>query len=112
MSKVLSFRLDPNNEREASAIAVLIAWQNKGYSLRLIIAEALLKMDNCKGNSSDEQISILSKKLDVISDQIQSIGIKNLNIENTKRESCLSELSQHFVDTIIVSLKPGVRLLD
>jgi hypothetical protein len=40
MSEVISFRLDPDNAREALAITVLQTLQGKGYSLRYIMTEA------------------------------------------------------------------------
>ena len=33
MSEVISFRLDPDNPREASAILVMQAWKDKGFSI-------------------------------------------------------------------------------
>ena len=45
MSKVISFRLNKNNPREAIAWHVLQARIAKGYSIRHIMTEALIKLD-------------------------------------------------------------------
>lgn len=42
MSEVISFRLDPNNPREAQALEVLRARREEGYSTRHVLTEALL----------------------------------------------------------------------
>lgn len=43
MSKVLSFRLDADNPREARAMEVIESWVSQGYSLRQILTEALIE---------------------------------------------------------------------
>jgi hypothetical protein len=45
MSKVISFRLDEANLREAHALQVLNSWLELGYSLRYIVTHALLELD-------------------------------------------------------------------
>jgi len=45
MSKVYSFRLSKDNLREAQAREVIEAWVSKGYSLRHVMTEALLKLE-------------------------------------------------------------------
>jgi hypothetical protein len=45
MSEVISFRLNKSNLREAQALEILKAWCSRGYSLRYVITEALLKLN-------------------------------------------------------------------
>ncbi len=45
MSKVISFRLDKANPREAQALNILDTWIGQGYSLRFIFTKALLDID-------------------------------------------------------------------
>ena len=45
MSKVISFRLNPDNPREAEALSVLEKWQNQGFSTRHTITEAIIKLE-------------------------------------------------------------------
>lgn len=111
MSKVISFRLNPNNAREASVITVIRAWQSKGYSLRHIMSEALLKLDVNEMGIPDERLSDLYRKLDEISVQIQKIGDSS-HATGLNRESSSSGLSHHFVDTIKVALKPGIQFVE
>jgi hypothetical protein len=43
MSKVISFRLDDTNPREAGALDILNQWSEAGYSIRFVITKALLE---------------------------------------------------------------------
>ena len=45
MSRMIGFRLDPDNPREAQALAVLERGQEAGYSTRHILTEALLALE-------------------------------------------------------------------
>jgi len=45
MSDVISFRLDNDNPREQKARQALKDWYEKGYNLRHITTETLLKLE-------------------------------------------------------------------
>ena len=53
MSKVYSFRLSNDNPREVQAREVIDAWVSKGYSLRHVMTEALLKLEALEKNDTD-----------------------------------------------------------
>ena len=108
MSEVISFRLDQGNTREALAISVMRAWQSRGFSLRQIMAEALLKLDNNDKNQSPEYLSDLHQKLDEISAQIHAIGNSN-NAVNKNGDSPEEGLSHQFMQSIKESAKLGLR---
>lgn len=111
MSEVISFRLDPNNAREALAIEILRAWQRRGYSLRQIMTEAVSKLDADGNDLSHEQLSGLYQKLDEISFQIQKIGNSSVHLSTEQdRESPDEGFSQRFIESIRVALKPGVGI--
>ena len=107
MSEVISFRLDPDNPREASAILVIQAWKEKGFSIRQIMAEALLKLKT--NDKSDENLSDLYRKLEEISDQIEAISSKNPAVINKIGESSEKGLSRQFMQSIKLSVLPGIR---
>ena len=65
MSKVYSFRLDENNPREAQAMRVIDAWVDEGYSLRHVIAEALITYRKETPNQN-ELVSAMEKLQDLI----------------------------------------------
>ncbi len=106
MSEVISFRLDPDNPREASAILVIQAWKDKGFSVRQIMVEALLKLET---NKSDESLSDLFRKLDEISVQIEGISSNNLVVINEVGESSDEGLSPQFMQSIKLSVLPGLQ---
>ncbi len=112
MSEVISFRLDPDNPREASAILVMQAWKGKGFSIRQILAEALLKLDTNGKNESDEGLADLYRKLEEISVQIETISSNNPVVINNNGESSDEGLSHQFVESIKLSVLPGLRSYD
>lgn len=57
MSKVYSFRLNTDNPREAKAEEVINAKSKEGYSLRYIVTEALLGLDNSEYKTSALELS-------------------------------------------------------
>jgi hypothetical protein len=64
MSQVIGFRLDQDNPREAQALALLEAWQKRGYSTRYIITEALLQLDGKTESEVSSTVAELQKALD------------------------------------------------
>ncbi len=112
MSEVISFRLDPDNPREVSAILVLQTWKDKGFSIRQIMAEALLKLETNNNNESDQSLSDLFRKLEEISVQLEGIIRHSPSIIEAKRESSDEGLSHQFVQSIKFSVLPGLRSTD
>ena len=53
MCKVISFRLDQNNPREAEALSILDDRLSQGFSTRHTLTEALLLLDSSKFRSLD-----------------------------------------------------------
>jgi len=71
MSEVISFRTNKDNPREAQAIEVLKTWVDQGYSVRHVLAEALLAYHGPQRNVEIDEITI---KLDQISNMLQQNG--------------------------------------
>ncbi len=55
MSKVVSFRLDEENPEEQQALAILEAWQQRGYSTREIMTWALMALEGAAISSPGKQ---------------------------------------------------------
>ena len=65
MSEVISFRLNPENSREAKALDTLKMWREEGYTLRHKITEAILRLDQ-------DQLPFQQKKLD---DELHAVAL-------------------------------------
>lgn len=68
MSKVISFRMDNANPREAQALDVLNAWTEQGYNLRFVLTEALLQLGRpCSSSHPSHEGPALNAVLNQIS---------------------------------------------
>lgn len=78
MSKVISFRLDQANPREAQALRVLNVWIEKGFSVRFILTKSLLELDY---SGSDIEIKQDDQSLDVVKDHLEQVLeiVKSIN---------------------------------
>lgn len=110
MSEVISFRLDSNNPREAEALAVLASHQERGYSARQIMTEALLKY--AQGDESDDlqiQLAEILTAMQRVGEQVERI--QKLSIPSTgPREERQAILSDAFKLSVKTAAKPGVTL--
>ena len=105
MSEVYSFRLSAENPREAQAMAVIEAWTKQGYSLRNLLTEALLLLDNQETDSNQinkitETVERLAKIVERLDDHVEIS--KPAQLAN-------SELSKSFLSSIKLAIKPGLR---
>ena len=101
MSKVFSFRLDADNPREAQAIEAIDTWVSKRYSLRYILAEALINGRNNQNNSQK-----LSEYIDRLTALVQEID--NGRGSNERRDE-ITKLPMAFTDAMKKSAKRGMR---
>ena len=101
MSKVYSFRLDADNPREANAMEVINTWVSRGYSLRYILTEALIKSGNVQDNSKR-----LVEYLDRISELVQEFD-KDRGSNDRREEK--TKLPVAFIDAMKKSAKQGIR---
>ena len=91
MSRVIGFRLDRENPREAQALAVLEAWQEAGYSTRHILTEALLALDGKDGAPEFPVEEILSA-LERVGEQLARLQPERLGPRSVKTpEASLEE---------------------
>lgn len=110
MSVVISFRLNPENTREASALAMILTWQKRGYSIRHIMTEALLEMGNGNIPHPDKQTANLNKSLEEIYNLLYTMS-NNPPMYLEKSEPGKhgkQNLSDNFIEMIKVAAKPGL----
>jgi hypothetical protein len=111
MSKVISFRLNKDNQREASAILVLQEWIAQGYSIRQIITEALLKLDEVHREPSTTQLLELNEMLNQINQVLEQLGHgKPTHLRISGRLSGDAGLDDSFIASIKQTVKQGVKV--
>jgi hypothetical protein len=112
MSRVIGFRLDENNQREAQALFVLRLWQEKGYSTRHILTEALIKLDRSDGDGrEDSQIDEVLIVLNQVREQLEHIHQSGLRPNRPSREETAA-LSEAFLGSVRQAAQPGIQLND
>jgi hypothetical protein len=112
MSEVISFRLNKDNLREAQALEILEAWCSKGYSLRYVITEALLKLNDPGPESmEDNNIPDLNAVLNQVNKLLEQIGNGGYPVFPRQDENTLhSSLAESFVLSIKKAAKPGIKI--
>lgn len=107
MSEVISFRLNPDNPREAQALEILRTKQAEGFSSRRVLTDALIGMEVEKGdvfsikefNATLEQVSGLLERLNEDNlDPIQSMPIQ------------VSALNDNFLSSVKIAVKSGLKM--
>jgi len=111
MSIVISFRLDPDNPREAMALEILRAEQAKGFSSRRILADALISLDDKKGMSQALSVEEFNNALEQMAKLLEKINFDNLDIANHETVgSKPPKLGDRFLQSVKVAVKPGINL--
>ena len=107
MSKVISFRLDPNNQRESYALAVLQERLSQGFSTRHTLTEALLNLDSDKSQAANNgAMNDLSQQ---IKELLENIQMGSSGVIPCGKVSSQEKLSDGFVSSILKTAKPGLR---
>lgn len=112
MSEVISFRLDNRNKREADAFEILKAWCSKGYSVRHVMIEALLKLGDpgigSSQNPTNPDLNIVLTKVNILLDQIENRGLPPIG--KPEEDIVHSSLADNFVSSVRMAVKPGMRI--
>lgn len=111
MSEVISFRLKKDNPRGAQALEILEAWCSKGYSVRDIITDALLKLNDpgpdSKGDNPIPELNAVLNRVNKLLEQIGNEGYPPIPRRNDNPEQ--SSLADNFVASIKKAVKPGLK---
>ena len=107
MSKVISFRLNPENPREAEALTILESWISQGFSTRHTLTEALLMLDSRNSRPLDnEAFKDLSRQIQELIARVEMGAThKIMDIDTLSKP----ELSNGFVSSIVRTAKPGMK---
>ena len=99
MSEVISFRLDAANPREAQAREVLRSWYAQGYSVRHILTEALLRLDE----ESEQETALALAELNEMLDRVGQLLEQMQNGHYTAVASATTEQSQEVLSDAFVA---------
>ena len=111
MSQVISFRLNKDNPREVKALLVLQTRKAKGYSVRQIVTEALINLEETQTVSHThnlDQLNVALKEVGRLHTQFESQGGNPKKNTNHRRED--SALADSFLASVKMSVKPGLKL--
>jgi hypothetical protein len=108
MSRVIGFRLDPANPREARALAVLAAWQDQGYSARHVLTEALLRLGE---DDTSDAVSRLQEALAQLSRLLEALRDRPYTIPAAPADD-LSQtaLTDAFIGSVRQAARSGLKL--
>ena len=107
-SRMMGFRLDKDNPREAQALMVLGEWQERGYGIRHILTEALIRLGENEASPNTDLADILAA-LQAISQQIEEWEVRPSHQArpNSEQEANLSEA---FLLAVKGAARPGIEL--
>jgi hypothetical protein len=111
MSRVISFRLNPDNLREDQALEILQTHQANGYSIRHIITEALLKFDEINPEQTDVKLDELKTNLELVSLLLGKLCDESQTDLNTSAAHLSNlGLADSFIASVKESVKSGMNL--
>jgi hypothetical protein len=106
MSKVISFRLNPENPRDAEALTILNNLASQGYSVRYTMTEAILNLSSKKSKDIDNQgLNALLIQIKEILEDLKLVS--QCKMQNDHNLS-MKKLSDGFLSSIIKSAEPGL----
>lgn len=110
MSKVISFRLNPDNPMEAEALRVLEEKQAQGLSYRRVLCEALLSMRDVMSpySSSLEDINMTLEKFNELIDRLVYCDRGNAYIRSADTKQIA--LNEDFIHSVKFAARIGMKL--
>ena len=111
MSEVISFRLNPDNPREAQALEILRMKQAEGFSSRRVLTDALIGMAGFKDRDTLSSIEEFNMALEQVSDLLERISVGNQSDEDLRpKRPQLVTLNDNFLNSVKIAAKPGLNL--
>jgi hypothetical protein len=107
MSIVISFRLNPDNPREAQALDILRTKQKEGFSSRRILTDALIKMAVENGNSNFPPINEFHETLEQVSGLLERLN-GAIQTTNQPIHSEASALNDAFLTNVRIAARAGM----
>jgi hypothetical protein len=113
MSKVISFRLDPNNPREAQALGVLLAKREDGYSTRDVLTDALIEFGGHLDQDTVLSTGEIRDTLEQVIQLLQRVGEEQLGEAHPQMDKSLFlPLNDDFLSSVRQAAKPGTKILN
>ena len=109
MSEVISFRLNPDNPREAQALEILRTKQAEGFSSRRILTDALIGMVVEKGQDSLFPIEEFNIALEHVSGLLEQLNGGNHDHSQSTRPQ-VAALNDNFLNSVKIAARPGLNL--
>jgi hypothetical protein len=110
MSQVISFRLNPENPRDAQALEILRTKQAEGFSSRRVLTDALIGMVARKEQDKLFSVEEFSMALEQVSDLIEQIKSGNQGNEDHQEKSPhLVTLNDNFINSVKIAARPGLK---
>ena len=107
MSKVISFRLNSDNPREAQALTILYDWLSQGFSTRHTLTEALLSLSFDNNELSQKQDLInLAIKMEELLNNFEAV----ISQSGYQKRSSKGDLSDIFKTALIQAVRPGLKI--
>lgn len=113
MSEVISFRLDRGNPREARAREVLKRWYGEGYSVRYVLTEALLKLDEDTDQAGQAQATLLAElmaALERANHLLAQLQTGQVVPAGNGGGELHAELTETFVASVRKGARPGLKM--
>ena len=107
MSVVISFRLDPENPREAQALDILNTKQSDGFSRRRILTDALIGMVAPTRQSDLLSMDEFNQALEQVSGLLERLN-GGIQPQNQPVRAQASGLNENFINSVRVAARPGI----
>jgi hypothetical protein len=108
MSEVISFRLNPDNPREAKALEILRGKQSEGFSSRQVLTDALNCMIIETGQAPSFPVDEFIEALKQVSELLKQIKSDN-HTQNQPIHFQAATLNENFLRSVKVAARPGMN---
>jgi len=112
MSEVISFRLDKSNPREARAREVLRAWYTQGYSVRHVLTEALLVLEESQQQDEEATFALdeVNRTLHQVIQMLERMQNGRYVAVKDDDQQPRAALTDTFVASVKSAARPGLKL--
>ena len=111
MSEVISFRLNPNNPREAYALKILRTKQEEGFSSRRVLTDALIGMAKRKAQDNLISVEEFNIALERVSHLIERFSNSNQSHDQPIHPQ-VAALNDNFLYSVKIAARPGLNLTE
>jgi DNA-directed RNA polymerase specialized sigma subunit len=111
MSRVICFRLDENNPREAKVLALIFSQQEAGFTIRQVMVNALLKLSMEEVN----ELPVIASELRIALGEVHILLNKMQNeqfvsVSSETENSDETRLTEGFLESVRQAAKPGMKI--